>query len=187
MRIDLREQREERKRRGVSQRQRRKERQARICDFIAKSTADRGFPPTLAEIAIAMGLKSKSAALDLVNRMEARGLIERAGGKKRSARGIWVVGAPKPEPLVSPGVAVPALLLFPCLPHGNHAAYPYDTSHNTRSSTSGSDTPGRGSSRASASTSSPWAPCAVTLHSCACTVLRAAAMRWSELAAARPR
>ncbi|ALN88649.1 lexA DNA binding domain protein [Lysobacter capsici] len=61
------------------------ERRQAILSFI-RERANGGTPPTLAEIAEACGLASRSAAQKHVRALESQGLLEPSGGKARSTR-----------------------------------------------------------------------------------------------------
>lgn len=58
--------------------------QAECLALIAKHIECNGQPPTLAEIMVGCGLKSKSGPSRLVNALEERGFIRRFRGRARS-------------------------------------------------------------------------------------------------------
>lgn len=64
-------------------------RQAECLDIIERSVRSRGFPPTLREIASAMGIASTNGVNDHLKALERKGRIER---EDTSSRGITVVG-----------------------------------------------------------------------------------------------
>lgn len=73
-------------------------RRRQILNFIRSHAATEGQPPSLAEIATACGLKTRSAAQKHVKALEASGELEVTPGKARSAR-------PKQRKAGSPGAA----------------------------------------------------------------------------------
>lgn len=62
------------------------DRQKQLFDFIKNSIESDGFPPTVSEMAKAIGVKSKNSVFKLLSALEEEGLIKRDG----SARGIKV-------------------------------------------------------------------------------------------------
>ncbi|MBU7320305.1 LexA family protein [Paenibacillus oleatilyticus] len=60
-----------------------------IIDFIARHYKEKGFSPTVREIAYAVGLRSTSNVHRYLDILEARGLVERIYG---SARAIKLIG-----------------------------------------------------------------------------------------------
>jgi len=62
------------------------ERRQRILDCIARTVADRGYPPSVREIADAVGLASTSAVHHHLIALERDGLIERSGKASRALR-----------------------------------------------------------------------------------------------------
>ena len=67
------------------------ERRQRILDCIAKTVEDRGYPPSVREIADAVGLASTSAVHHHLIALERDGLLERGGNHSRALR---VLNAP---------------------------------------------------------------------------------------------
>ena len=65
--------------------------QERTLALIVEHTRDRGYPPSLGEIAAALGLSSKSTASHHVRRLEELGLLRRDGLR---ARALVVVDRP---------------------------------------------------------------------------------------------
>jgi repressor LexA len=59
-------------------------RQRRILEFIRKTVADRGYPPTVREIGEAVGLTSSSSVHAQLANLERRGLIKRDPAKPRA-------------------------------------------------------------------------------------------------------
>ena len=64
------------------------DRQAQVLSFIAEYTATEGYPPTLREIGVAMGIRSTNGVIDHLKALEAKGYIKR---KPLSPRAIRVV------------------------------------------------------------------------------------------------
>jgi repressor LexA len=62
------------------------ERRQRIVDFIAKTVTDRGYPPSVREIADAVGLASTSAVHHHLIALERDGLLERGTHSSRALR-----------------------------------------------------------------------------------------------------
>lgn len=77
-------------------------RQSKLLIFIKQTLSERGFPPTISEMAAAVGVKSKNAVAKMLRKMEAMSLIERDG----TARGIRVLN-PEGQFLGATEVAVP--------------------------------------------------------------------------------
>jgi repressor LexA len=75
------------------------ERRQRILDFIGRTVAERGYPPSVREIADAVGLASPSAVHHHLVALERDGLLERGSRSSRALRltGPAVVPAP-PKP-----------------------------------------------------------------------------------------
>ncbi|MFD4509813.1 MarR family transcriptional regulator [Streptomyces sp. NPDC058457] len=69
-------------------------RQLQILNFLRKVSAEQGFPPTIREIAKAVGLRSGSSVSYQLDRLEARGLIDRANGR---FRGRVLAGTASPQ------------------------------------------------------------------------------------------
>jgi len=67
------------------------ERRQRILDFIGRTVAERGYPPSVREIADAVGLASPSAVHHHLVALERAGLLERGS---RSSRALRVTGPP---------------------------------------------------------------------------------------------
>jgi repressor LexA len=62
------------------------ERRQRIIEFIARTVADRGYPPSVREIAEAVGLASTSAVHHHLVALERAGMLERSGRSSRALR-----------------------------------------------------------------------------------------------------
>lgn len=60
------------------------EKQKQILRMIAQSVRERGFPPSMQEMADALGIKSKNAISKHLEAMEKKGLIRRTAGGARS-------------------------------------------------------------------------------------------------------
>jgi repressor LexA len=71
------------------------ERRQRIVDFIARTVDERGYPPSVREIADAVGLASTSAVHHHLIALERDGLLERGGKHSRALR---LTTRPKPVP-----------------------------------------------------------------------------------------
>ena len=63
-----------------------KGRRQQIFDFILKATSEEGYPPTMREIADALGYKSPSTVLHHLRKLETMGYIERAADRNRALR-----------------------------------------------------------------------------------------------------
>ena len=63
-----------------------KGRRREMYDFILKSMREEGYPPTMREIADALGYKSPSTVLHHLRKLEAMGYIERAPDRNRALR-----------------------------------------------------------------------------------------------------
>lgn len=62
-------------------------RQERLLSFIKQALSDRGFPPTISEMAKAVGVKSKNAVVKMLKKLELLRLIERDS----TARGVRIL------------------------------------------------------------------------------------------------
>lgn len=71
------------------------ERRQRILDCIARTVEERGYPPSVREIADAVGLASTSAVHHHLIALERDGLIERGSNASRAVR---LTGRPLPRP-----------------------------------------------------------------------------------------
>jgi repressor LexA len=71
------------------------ERRQRIVDFIARTVEERGYPPSVREIADAVGLASTSAVHHHLIALERDGLLERGGKLSRALR---LTTRPQPVP-----------------------------------------------------------------------------------------
>ena len=71
------------------------ERRQRIVDFIARTVEERGYPPSVREIADAVGLASTSAVHHHLIALERDGLLERGGKHSRALR---LTTRPQPVP-----------------------------------------------------------------------------------------
>jgi len=77
------------------------ERRQRILDCIARTVQERGYPPSVREIADAVGLASTSAVHHHLLALEKDGLIERGTHASRALR-ITARPAAMPEPIAEP-------------------------------------------------------------------------------------
>jgi repressor LexA len=75
------------------------ERRQRIVDFIARTVEERGYPPSVREIADAVGLASTSAVHHHLIALERDGLLERGGKHSRALR---LTTRPQPVPSDAP-------------------------------------------------------------------------------------
>jgi repressor LexA len=71
------------------------DRRQRIVDFIARTVEERGYPPSVREIADAVGLASTSAVHHHLIALERDGLLERGGKHSRALR---LTARPQPVP-----------------------------------------------------------------------------------------
>src|SRR6476469_2168525 len=62
------------------------QRQQMVLDFIRQSIADRGYPPTLREIGMQMGIRSTNGVNDHLRALEHKGYLTREDMKSRSLR-----------------------------------------------------------------------------------------------------
>jgi repressor LexA len=78
------------------------ERKQKILDCIARTVADRGYPPSVREIADAVGLASTSAVHHHLMALEREGLLERSSRSSRAMRlterGEAELDTPRPVP-----------------------------------------------------------------------------------------
>ena len=83
------------------------EKQGQIYDYIISFQQDHGYPPSVREIAVHLGLKSPSTVHFHLKGLEAAGLITKAEGKTRA---ITVAGGfPAGQPVEPPRNQVPIL------------------------------------------------------------------------------
>jgi repressor LexA len=71
-------------------------RERAALDYIAAYANRNGYPPTLTEITVGIGLHSAGSTWDVLRRLEAKGAISRGkdpGGVRRSPRAIHVTEA----------------------------------------------------------------------------------------------
>src|SRR3954462_15828167 len=69
------------------------DRQRAVLDFISDSIERRGYPPTLREIGVHMGIRSTNGVNDHLKALEKKGYLEREDLKSRALRPISVDGA----------------------------------------------------------------------------------------------
>lgn len=72
--------------------------QARIYNFILSFTESNGYPPSVREIADAVGLKSPSTVHFHLKSLEDAGVITRGAGKTRAITAVHPVEAQPPQP-----------------------------------------------------------------------------------------
>jgi len=75
-------------------------RQRRILEFIATTTRQRGYPPTVREIGEAVGLTSSSSVHSQLANLERKGLLRRDPSKPRAI--VAEPDGPRPEAVVVP-------------------------------------------------------------------------------------
>jgi repressor LexA len=80
------------------------ERRQRILDFIARTVDERGYPPSVREIADAVGLASTSAVHHHLIALERDGLLERGGKHSRALR---LTARPHPVAQADPSKVTP--------------------------------------------------------------------------------
>jgi repressor LexA len=83
------------------------DRQREILDFITRSIAARGYPPTLREIGTHFGIRSTNGVNDHLRALEKKGYLQREDLKSRALRPVTALGKPR-EP-ASEVVDVPLL------------------------------------------------------------------------------
>ncbi|MFN2484460.1 MAG: transcriptional repressor LexA [Candidatus Limnocylindria bacterium] len=83
------------------------ERRRRILEYIGRAVAERGYPPSVREIADGVGLASPSAVHHHLIALEREGLLERGSNSSRALRLTGRAGMPRRGPHVLP--AQPAL------------------------------------------------------------------------------
>lgn len=71
-------------------------RQQEILDFIAREVTKRGYPPSVREIGLAVGLSSTASVHNQLNQLEKKGLIRK---DKSTTRGLVVLGSENNQPL----------------------------------------------------------------------------------------
>jgi hypothetical protein len=91
-------------------------RQTEALRAVHTLTQERGSPPTLGELRNALGVSSDQAVIELLNRLEAKGLIDRVPGVARGIRlsgnGYLALGIPQSTPNLR-GVSWGLLMLNP--------------------------------------------------------------------------
>jgi len=68
-------------------------RQALVLDYIERSIADRGYPPTIREIAKHMGIRSTNGVTDHLKALERKGLISRDQARSRAIQPVHLHGS----------------------------------------------------------------------------------------------
>jgi repressor LexA len=76
------------------------ERQREILDFISRSIAKRGYPPTLREIGSHFGIKSTNGVNDHLRALEKKGYLHREDLKSRALRPIVSTGQTVEVPIL---------------------------------------------------------------------------------------
>ena len=87
------------------------ERQRQILAFIARRTEEQGYPPTIREIGVEMGIKSTNGVNDHLRALERKGYLTREDMKSRALRPRDLEPASTPRPDGSPdgdGAMAPA-------------------------------------------------------------------------------
>ena len=79
-------------------------RQKKLLEILTSEVQDKGMPPSISEIALALKLKSKNAVVKLLKALEEKGYIRRS----QKARGIEVLN-PEGEPLARGLISIPLL------------------------------------------------------------------------------
>ncbi len=64
------------------------DRQRQILAFIARRTEEQGYPPTIREIGVEMGIKSTNGVNDHLRALERKGFLKREGLKSRALRPV---------------------------------------------------------------------------------------------------
>src|SRR4051812_42579562 len=89
------------------------DRQREILEFISRSIAERGYPPTLREIGTHFGIKSTNGVNDHLRALEKKGYLQREDLKSRALRPMMGTGK-----AARPGGAVPNVVDVPLLGPG---------------------------------------------------------------------
>ena len=77
------------------------EKQERVLQFIESQTRQHGYPPTIREIGLHLGIKSTNGVNDHLNALQRKGFLSRAEGKSRTLRVVAREGRLS-EPYVDP-------------------------------------------------------------------------------------
>lgn len=64
------------------------ERQRQILEFITRRTEEQGYPPTIREIGVEMGIRSTNGVNDHLKALERKGYLKREGLKSRALRPV---------------------------------------------------------------------------------------------------
>ncbi len=83
--------------------------QQRIYDYIAQTTRDQGYPPSVREIGEAVGLKSPSTVHFHLKHMEELGVLTKGAGKGRAIALAQQPGAGKPAQETAPRIVEPEI------------------------------------------------------------------------------
>jgi repressor LexA len=67
------------------------ERQRQILAFIARRTEEQGYPPTIREIGMEMGIRSTNGVNDHLKALERKGFLKREGLKSRALRPVEAI------------------------------------------------------------------------------------------------
>lgn len=84
-------------------------RQGQVLDYIRQSIAERGYPPTLREIGLHMGIRSTNGVNDHLRALENKGYLTREDMKSRSLRPTDLGGPPVAEVSSDNLVEIPIL------------------------------------------------------------------------------
>jgi repressor LexA len=88
------------------------ERQRQILEFITRRTEEQGYPPTIREIGMEMGIRSTNGVNDHLKALERKGYLKREGLKSRALRPMSCEGGSNVVAAIVPDsdlVAVPVL------------------------------------------------------------------------------
>lgn len=77
---------------GADARAKLSKRQAMVLDYILQSIAERGYPPTIREIAKHMGIRSTNGVTDHLKALERKGLITRDQARSRAIQPVHLEG-----------------------------------------------------------------------------------------------
>lgn len=84
-------------------------RQGQVLDYIRQSISERGYPPTLREIGLHMGIRSTNGVNDHLRALENKGYLTREDMKSRSLRPTDLGGPPAAEVSAENLVEIPIL------------------------------------------------------------------------------
>ena len=96
--------------------------QQKIYDYIAETTRQQGYPPSVREIGEAVGLRSPSTVHFHLKHMEEMGVLTKGAGKGRALTLTPLEGAAPAAPTASASHSAPAEPEMPCLLYTSDAA-----------------------------------------------------------------